>query len=91
MKKVVFIQKDRGHSTPEQKAEALRRVGHLESIHEDPFTGNIIKYYTMAALHDYGLCAEVTISGGRVVSVRKVPESALKSVPPTTVPLFGGF
>ena len=91
MKKVLFIKTDKGTRTPESKAEALRKVGHLERIVEDPITGNKIKYYSMAALSDYGLCAEVTIRGGRVVDVRKVPEEILRELAPITVPEFGNF
>lgn len=83
MKSIMFIKKEKGCATLESKAEALRRVGHLERIIEDPITGSKIKYYSMPALHDYDLCAEVTIMAGRVVSVRNVPETALIQ--------FGGF
>lgn len=91
MKKVMFIKVDKGVRTPESKAEALRKCGHLVAIVEDPMTGNKIKYYTTAALSDYDLCAEVTIRGGRVVSVRKVSKSILHELIIPDAPMFGGF
>jgi hypothetical protein len=87
MKKVIFIQKEKGCASLESKAEALRKHAHLEKITRDPLTGNTIKLYSMAAMHDLGLCAEVTIAAGRVVSVRNIPESAIKA----TAFEFGGF
>ena len=91
MKKIIAINKTRGCSTLEDKAEALRRVGHLEVITEDPITGDRIKYYSMPALHDYGKCAEVTIRDGRVVSVRNVNEGIIEQVKATQNLKFGGF
>ena len=91
MKKIMFIEKTRGCSTPEQKAEALRRRGHLEAIAEDPITGDRIKYYTMPVLHDFKKCAEVTIRGGRVVEVRNVSEDVLKQIKARQSFIFGGF
>lgn len=91
MKKVLFVKKDRGCATPEAKAEALRKVAHLEAIIDDPITGNRYKYYTMPALHDYNLCARVTIRGNRVAEVTKLPESVIDTVKPVNVPMFGGF
>jgi len=83
MKSVVFVKKEKGSASLESKAEALRKVGHLAKIIEDPITGGKVKYYTMPAMHDYNLCAEVTVMAGRVVSVRNVPETVLIQ--------FGGF
>ena len=91
MKKILFIEKTRGCSTPEQKAEALRRRGHLEAIAYDPMTGDKYKYYTMPVLHDFKKCAEVTIRGGRVVEVRNVSEDVLKQIKTRDAVSFGGF
>jgi hypothetical protein len=86
MKKVMFVKKERGCATPEAKAEALKKYAHLERIAQDKVTGNTIKYYSWDVLSEIGKCAEVTIAGGRVVSVRNIPEQALNPVPK-----FGGF
>lgn len=86
MKKVLFVKKDRGCATPEAQAEALRKYAHLALIRNDPTTGNTVKYYTWDVLAEIGKCAEVTIAGSRVVSVRNVPLTVL-----TPVPEFGGF
>lgn len=91
MKKVVFIKRTNGTETPEAKAEALRKVGHLEKIIEEPSTGKVLKYYTMAALTDYNLCAEVTILRGRVVQIRKLPLSILREPQKNIIPEFGNF
>ena len=93
MKKILFIQRTKGCETLEEKAEALRRRAHLECIDEDPITGDKIKYYTMPALSDYHLCAEVIIRGGRVVSVRNVPEEAITRPPRDLMPVpeYGNF
>ena len=88
MKKILFIERTKGAETLEAKAEALRRRAHLAAVETDPITGDKIKYYTMPALSDYHLCAEVIIRGGRVVSVRNVPEEAITN---RNVPQFGNF
>lgn len=90
MKKVAFIEKTCGFSSLEDKAEQLKRVGHLEAIIDDPITGERMKYYSMSALHDFNLCAEVTYLGARIVSVRNVPEDILRQIK-VKAPVFGGF
>lgn len=85
MKKIMFVKKDKGCATPESQAEALKKYAHLEKIVQDRCTGNTIKYYTWDVLSEIGKCAEVTVSDGRVISVRNVPLSVLN------VPEFGGF
>jgi hypothetical protein len=90
MKKVAFIRKDRGCSTPEMKAEALKKYAHLESIVRDEVTGDIIKYYTWDVLSEIGKCAEVVVSGNRIISVRNVPEANIRHSGASEV-LFGGF
>lgn len=91
MKKVVFIKRTNGTETPEAKAEALRKVGHLEKVIEEPSTGTVRKYYTMDALADYNLCAEVTIIRGRVVQIRKLPLGILRTSTTIIIPEFGNF
>jgi len=90
MKKVAFIRKDRGSSSLEDKAEQLRRIGHLEAIVDDKLTGNRLKYYSTMAMDDFNLVAEVTIMAGRIVSVRTVSKDILRTVN-IPVPEFGGF
>ena len=91
MKEVMFVKKDRGCSSPADKANALCKCGHLASMYVDPVTGHTIKYYTMYALSDYDLCAEVTVVDDKVVSVRNVPIGVLKMVGSAGSVEFGGF
>lgn len=90
MKKVAFIEKTCGFSSLEDKAEQLKKVGHLEAIIDDPITGERMKYYSMAALHDFDLCAEVVYRAGRIVSVRNVSEDILRQIK-VQAPVYGGF
>lgn len=91
MKKVLFVKREKGCETPESKAEALRKYGHLVSIKNDPISGGTIKYYSLAPLDVYDTAVEVTIIKGRVVSVRNISSNILSTLPPVNSPEFGGF
>ena len=89
--KKAFGERTRGCSTPESKAEALKRHCHILCIKEDPLTGGILKYYSLEYFDVEDLIAEVTILNNRIVSVRNVKANAIKGLLPVNAPLFGNF
>ena len=88
MKQVVFIKKERGCNPPQAIAEECKRKGHLLAIDRDPYLQGVRKYYSLG---EDKRPMEITEVDNRVISVRRVPEVVLKTLPPLNPPQFGNF
>ena len=91
MKQVVYIKKEKGCVTPNTLAEECKKKGHLIGIDRDPFLRGVRKYYTLETPLGDKRPVEVTLVDDNVVSVRRVPETVIKTLPPLIPPQFGNF
>ena len=91
MRRLVYVSRDKGSSTPESIAEDCRRRGHLVAVDRDPYLNGVRKYYKYDFPYPDSRPMEITIVGNRIVSARRVPEAVLKTLPPLTPPEFGNF
>ncbi len=91
MKKVVYVKIENGTKSLEAFAKECKRNGHLVSIVNDPYLQGVRKYYTFNQPAADKRPVEVTEVNNRVISVRRVPEIVLKTLPPIDAPQFGNF
>lgn len=80
MKKILFIEKTHGYTTPEQQANFLGKHGHLEAVLKD------------GKLYTYNGCGfRVIIVQDKVVQIIKMSEHEVRTMAACSKVKFGDF